>query len=86
MTLNIKSEEAHRLARAISKATGQSLTMVVLEALRVRLEQVKEKHNRSPESVEAQIHAIGQRAAALIGDRLHLDHAEFLYDEKGLPK
>jgi len=34
MSLNIKDPEAHRLAQAISKATGESLTKVVTQALR----------------------------------------------------
>ena len=37
MALNIKSEEAHRLAQEISAATGESLTETVTKALRARL-------------------------------------------------
>lgn len=86
MTLNVKNKEAYELARAISDATGESLTRVVIEALRARQQQIVEKRQRSSDELEARIHAIGQRAAGLIGDRLYLDHAEFLYDDKGLPK
>lgn len=36
MSLNVKDPEAHRLAKAISRATGESMTRVVTEALRER--------------------------------------------------
>ena len=40
VSLNIKDPEAHRLAQAISRATGQSMTRVVTDALRARFEAV----------------------------------------------
>jgi antitoxin VapB len=40
MSLNIKDPEAHRLARAIAQATGQSMTRVVTDALRERYAQL----------------------------------------------
>jgi antitoxin VapB len=36
MSLNFKDPEAHRLSQAIAKATGQTLTRAVTEALRER--------------------------------------------------
>ena len=38
MTLNIKSEEAHRLARTLAQATGTTLTDAVITALRHRVQ------------------------------------------------
>ncbi len=38
MALNIKNEEAHRLARALAEATDTSLTEAVTSALRTQLE------------------------------------------------
>jgi antitoxin VapB len=38
MALSIKTEEADRLARALSRLTGESLTRAVTTALRERLE------------------------------------------------
>jgi antitoxin VapB len=38
MALSIKTDEADRLARALSKLTGESLTKAVTAALRERLE------------------------------------------------
>lgn len=40
MALNIKNPEADRLAHEISKITGESLTTVVVEALRKRREEI----------------------------------------------
>ncbi|HEU0139806.1 MAG TPA: type II toxin-antitoxin system VapB family antitoxin [Bryobacteraceae bacterium] len=82
MTLHIKNPEAHKLARAIQQVTGETLTRVVTEALRERYERVRKG---DPEALSADIRAIAQRASVHI-KRPYLDHAEFLYDEHGLPK
>jgi antitoxin VapB len=82
MTLQVKDPEAHRLAQAIAQETGETLTRAVTEALRERYERL---HKRDPEALSADIRAIAARAAAHI-KRPYLDHAEFLYDEHGLPK
>jgi antitoxin VapB len=81
-TLNVKDPEAHRLAQAIAQATGETMTRAVTEALRERYERLQ---RRDPETLAADIRAIAKRAAAHI-KRPYLDHAEFLYDEHGLPK
>lgn len=82
ISLNVKDPEAHRLAQAIAKETGETLTRAVTEALRERYERL---HKRDPEALAADIRAIADRAAAHI-KRPYLDHAEYLYDEHGLPK
>ena len=41
MGMNIKSEEAHRIAKEITSHTGESLTSAVVVALRERLERLK---------------------------------------------
>ena len=82
MSLNVKDPEAHHLAQAIARATGQSLTRVVTEALRDKLDSL-ERQNAKP-SVE-ELLAIAGRAAAHVKVP-YADHAELLYDENGLPK
>jgi len=82
LSLNVKDPEAHRLAQAIAQETGETLTRAVLESLRERYERLR---RRDPETLAADIRAIAGRAAAHI-KRPYLDHAEFLYDEHGLPK
>lgn len=82
MSLNIKDPEAHQLAQAISRATGQSMTSVVKEALRERYARIERMKGRA--SVE-ELLAIADRAAAHV-KRPYASHAELLYDENGLPK
>lgn len=82
MSLSIKDPEAHRLAQAISHATGESMTRVVTEALRERLAKIDRRKGRA--SVE-ELLAIADRAAAHV-KRPYVDHADFLYDENGIPK
>ncbi len=84
MTLNIKNAEAYQLARSISDATGESLTRVVIEALRARMEQMQRQKKRPPGALAAELRAIGKRAAELIGDR-DLNTND-MYDERGAPK
>jgi antitoxin VapB len=82
MSLNIKDPEAHRLAQEIARATGETMTRVVTEALRERLERLERQSAQA--SVE-ELLAIAERSAAHV-KRPYLDHAEFLYDERGLPR
>ncbi|MBY5452390.1 type II toxin-antitoxin system VapB family antitoxin [Rhizobium leguminosarum] len=82
MSLSIKDPEAHRLAQAISHATGESMTRVVTEALRERFAKIERRKARA--SVE-ELLAIADRAAAHV-KHPYVDHADFLYDENGLPK
>jgi len=82
MSLNIKVPEAHRLAQAISRATGQTMTHVVTEALRERYASIERRKTRASVS---ELLAIADRAAAHV-KRPYVDHAELLYDENGLPK
>ena len=82
MSLNVKDPEAHRLAQAIARATGETMTRVVTEALRERYERLQSRRGRA--SVE-ELLGIAKRASAHV-KRPYVDHAEFLYDERGLPK
>ncbi|MQX71563.1 type II toxin-antitoxin system VapB family antitoxin [Sinorhizobium meliloti] len=82
MSLSIKDPEAHRLAQAISHATGESMTRVVTNALRERLGKIERRKGRA--SVE-ELLAIADRAATHV-KHPYDDHADFLYDENGIPK
>ena len=82
MSLNVKDPEVHRLAQAIAKATGETMTHAVKEALRERFERLQARRGRA--SVE-ELLAIATRASSQV-KHPYLDHAEFLYDERGLPK
>jgi antitoxin VapB len=82
MSLNIKDPEAHRLAQQIARATGETMTRVVTEALRERLSRLERRSARA--SVE-ELLAIAERAASHVKPP-YVDHAELLYDEHGLPR
>ena len=82
MSLNIKDPEAHRLAQAIATATGQSMSRVVTDAPRERYAQLEKQKGKA--SVD-ELLTIASRAAAHL-KQPHIDHAELLYDEDGLPK
>ena len=84
-SLNLKSDEAYRLAREISKRTGESMTKAVVVALRERLERL---HRESRGSRVERILAIGRDCAAHLEEPYRsVDHGDLLYDEKtGLPR
>lgn len=81
-TLNVKDPEAHQLATAIARETGETITRAVINALRERLEHLSS--GRGKATVE-ELRAIANRVAGQV-KHPYLDHAEFLYDERGLPK
>ncbi len=81
--LNIKSEEAYRLASRLSELTGESLTSVVIEALRTELERRERKLD-----VEAEVDrimAIAKEIRAHMREPVSSD-TSWMYDEDGLPK
>ncbi len=83
MGLNIKTEEAHRLAKRISEKTGESLSTAVTTALRERLVRI-EKEDRI-----AHLTAIAKRIAERLSTpgSPKMMEIEDLYDqETGLPK
>ncbi len=85
MSLNIKSTEAHRLARELAELRGVSLTHAVTEALREKLD--REKHRRRDKPLSAELLEIGKRCAAHMKMPVKSsDHADMLYDKNGLPR
>jgi len=89
MQLNIKSEEARRLATALARETGESLTQAVTTALRDRLERVE--HSRSAAGRTADVRTIQAKVALALADagrhapsQTELDEAD--YDPLGLPR
>ncbi len=86
MQLNIKSDEAYRMAAELAELTGQSLTAIVTHAIRERLE--TEHKTRERESKKQRILALAAEIRADLtkdGQRPDLS-ADFLYDDQtGLP-
>lgn len=84
MSLNIKSDEAHRLARQLAALTGESMTVAVTEALRERIASLKRSKR---EGLSERLLAIGRDAAPRFKEPYRsADHADLLYDERGLPR
>ena len=85
MSLNIENDETCRLAGEVARLTGETMTGAVTVALRERLE--REKRERSVEARLRENRAIAERCAKLMRDGPSaVDHGDFLYDERGLPK
>jgi antitoxin VapB len=83
MALSIKDPEADRLARAVAKATGETLTTAVVQSLRERLARVRRA--RGPRLSE-EILKIARRCARLpLNDKRSADEI-IGYDEHGLPR
>jgi antitoxin VapB len=81
--LNIKSEDAYKLASRLSELTGESLTTVVTRALRAELQREERTRDR-----EERLRRLRETTADI---RRHLrqplpgsDH-DWLYDDNGLP-
>jgi len=84
VSLNIKDEKTHRLARELAHLTGESMTAAVGEAIRERLERVR---GRSKKDMAERLLEIGRECAAHLKEPYKsLDIDELLYDEKGMPK
>ena len=82
MSLNIKNEETHRMARELARLTGESMTVAVNEAIRERLERV-----RGGKSMADRLMEIGKDCAAHLKEPYKsMDIDELLYDQSGLPK
>ncbi|MCV7382554.1 type II toxin-antitoxin system VapB family antitoxin [Mycolicibacter longobardus] len=83
MALSIKDPEADRLARELAARTGETLTEVVVVALRERL--VRERGRVQSASLSDDLAAIRRRCAAL--PLVDSRPAEQIigYDDRGLP-
>ena len=84
MSLNIKSEEAHRLARELARLTSESMTIAVTKALRERLDRLR---RAEAVALADRLLAIGRDCAARLKEPYRsTDHGDLLYDERGLPR
>ena len=84
MSLNIKNEETHRLVRELAELTGESMTTAVTEAVRQRLKRVR---GQGDSDRRARLRAILDDCASRFREPWKsIDHGDFLYDERGLPK
>jgi len=81
MNLRIK-DETHRLARELSRLTGEGVSVAVDRAIRERLGRVRDRQGLAKRLLE-----IGKECTAHFKEPYKsIDHGDLLYDEKGLPK
>lgn len=85
MGLNIKNETAHKLASELAAMTGETLTDAVTKALSERLDRLKTLNEGDREQRKKDALEIIARFRAEISEPV-LDHTDWLYDERGLPK
>ena len=84
MGLNIKNDETHRLAQELAKATGESMTKAVTEAVRERLKRVRRQGGAA---LSERLMRIGRDCAKHLKEPFRsVEHGDMLYDEKGLPR
>jgi antitoxin VapB len=84
MSLNIKSEEAHRLAHELARLTGESMTAAVTQAMRERLDRLRRER---AVGLADRLLAIGKDCAAHLREPFRtVDHGDLLCDESGLPR
>ena len=84
MGLNIKNPETCRLIQELAKLTGESMTTAVTQAVRERLNRVR---NAQGAGLAECLVKIGKDCAAHLREPYRsVDHGELLYDERGLPR
>ena len=81
--LNVKSEDAYRLASELAELTGENLTAAVTAALRERLD--RERKSRDIDAKVDRMMAMAREIRAHMREPVSSDHS-WLYDENGLPK
>lgn len=83
MGMNIKNEEAHKLALEISKQTGETITATVLRALKLLKDQ-ELKRSKTPDEKMAALRRIDRDFPIPKGLNTITD--DDLYDEFGAPR
>jgi len=82
--LNIKNEDAYRLASRLAELTGKSLTTAVTDALRDSLE--REERARDKTAKIERVLALAADLRAHMTPPFSSSDPDDFYDEDGLPK
>lgn len=87
MSLNIKNDEAERLARRLAAATGESVTRAICVAVRERLDRVQSRAEEAALERGAAVRRIAADAARRWREPYRsVEHGDLLYDGSGLPR
>jgi antitoxin VapB len=84
MSLNIKNPGTYRLVKELAELTGESMTAAVTEAVRERLERLRQSD--SGIDVERALALAAEIGRRMPPGYLDQDFDELLYDERGLPR
>jgi antitoxin VapB len=84
MALSIKSPEADRLARQLAAATGETITVAIVVAMRERLERQQRKQEDHQKLI-ADLMAIADHCASLPVLDSRTEDEIMGWDENGLP-
>jgi antitoxin VapB len=84
MSLNIKNEEAHKMAAELAAIRGVSMTAVVVDVLRRELETAR-RHRDADAKAADMIAWVKRNNKDKREDGLTSDHS-WLYDDNGLPR
>ncbi len=84
MALNIRNEEAERLATTLAKLTGETKTAAVTKALRDRIARVRRE--RAGRRLADDLDEIAKHCANLRVRDLRTADEILGYDEKGIPR
>lgn len=80
----IEDARTEQLARELAALTGETVGEALAEAIRERLERIQTARSAG---IAERLIAIGKDCASRMSEAdRSLDHAELLYDDKGLPK
>lgn len=84
MALHIINPEADKLAREIARMTNQSLSAVVVQALREQAQRLHDTEGRTARLEK--MREIAARSARKCGDDRRSHESIIGYDEQGLPR
>jgi len=87
VSLNIKNGETEQLARDLAAATGESMTLAIMVAVRERLDRLRHQDEAVVAARAARLREIAADAAGRWAEPYRgVDHGALLYDEAGLPR
>jgi antitoxin VapB len=87
MSLNIKNDEAERLARELASATGETVTRAITVAVRERLDRLEHRDQAAVTTRVGLLKRIAADAAPRwVEPQRSSQHGDLLYDESGIPR
>lgn len=85
MPLNVKNDEAHRLARELAELTGDSITEAVTKVLRDAVAKARLSRRSTVERILAEVDEVTAHFASLPVLDTRSPEEILGYDERGLP-